>query len=94
MQELEGTRPLRLANRKDMGMAGYLSDGDLMRYRMLRDQDADRFVKPKHPIRYGYKTKEDKLAKALAVVLFTLMFSVLPAYIIYLMMDPANWWMW
>ena len=81
-------RNIKLAqNHKDMGMAGYLSDGDLMRYRMLRDQDADRFVKPKHPIRYA-------LAEALAVVLFTLMFSVLPAYIIYLMMDPANLWMW
>ena len=88
-------RNIKLAqNHKDMGMAGYLSDGDLMRYRMLRDQDADRYVRPKHPIRYGHKTTEDKLAEALAVVLFTLLFSVFPAYIIYLMMDPANLWMW
>lgn len=90
-------RNIKLAqarNHRDMGMAGYLSDGDLMRYRMLRDQDADRFVKPKHPIRYAHKTTEDKLAEALAVVLFTLLFSVFPAYIIYLMMDPANLWMW
>lgn len=83
-----------IRSRRHQGMAGYVSEGDLMHYRMLRDQDADRFVKPKHLVRYIYKTKEDKLAEALAVVLFTLMFSILPAYIVYLMTDPANWWMW
>lgn len=92
-------RNIKLADSKirghiDQGMAGYLSDGDLMRYRTLRDQDADRFVRPKHPIRYICKTKEDKLAEAIAVVLFALLFSLLPAYIVYLMMDPANLWMW
>lgn len=86
---------VRLVNRrKSAGMAGYLSDGDLMRYRMLRDQDADRYVKPKHPIRYVHKTTKDKIVEAIAVVLLTLLFSVFPAYIIYLMMDPANLWMW
>lgn len=88
-------RNVRLANnRKSAGMAGYLSDSDLMRYRMLRDQDADRYVRPKHPIRYGYKTTKDKVVEAIAIVLFTLLFSIFPAYIIYLMMDPANLWMW
>lgn len=88
-------RNVKLAsNRKSAGMAGYLSDGDLMRYRMLRDQDADRYVRPKHPIRYGCKTTGDKLAEAIGIVLMTLLFSALPAYIVYLMMDPANLWMW
>lgn len=88
-------RNVRLAsNRKDMGMAGYLSDGDLMRYRMLRDQGADRYVRPKHRMRYGCKTTEDKVVEAVAVVLFTLLFSILPAYIVYMMTDPANLWMW
>lgn len=81
------------SNHKDAGMAGYLSDRDLMRYRMLRDQGADIYVRPKHPYRYSYKTIRDKVFNLVTIILIV-MFAMIPAYIFYMMLDPANWWMW
>ena len=73
---------------KDMGMAGYASDSECVRYRMQRDMGYDRLVHPKHPRRYGYR--DGRGFGWLLIVPFAAMF----AYVFWMMLDPANWWMW
>lgn len=89
---MQNIKPAR--NRRHMGMAGYVSEGDLMRYRMLRDQGTDRRVRPRHPSRCEYKTPGDKACELVAMVLFVLAFAWIPAVIAYAVLDPANHWMW
>lgn len=85
-------RTARLASNgrpyRDMGMAGYVSDDECVRYRMNRDMGCDRFVHPKHPCRYGYREGGD------CGWLLVIPFIVLFAYVFWMMLDPANWWMW
>lgn len=81
-------------NRKHQGMAGYVSEGDLMRYRMLRDQGTDRRIRPRHPSRYEYKTIGDKAYEFVAIILFVLAFAWIPAVIAWMVLDPVSRWMW
>ena len=85
-------RTVRLASNgrpyRDQGMAGYVSDGDCIRYRMRHDMGYDRLVHPKHPRRYEYRDRND------IGWLFAIPFVLLFAYVLWMMLDPANWWMW
>lgn len=85
-------RTARLASNgrpyRDMGMAGYVSDEECIRYRMNRDMGYDRIVRPKHPRRYEYRD-DDGFGW-----LFAIPFAAMFAYIFWMMLDPANWWMW
>lgn len=85
---------MQKTKRRNMGMAGYVSEGDLMRYRMLRDQGTDRRVRPRHPSRYEYKTTGDMACELVAIVLFVLAFAWIPACIAWMVLDPASRWMW
>ena len=87
-------RDAKPANRRHMGMAGYASDSECVRYRMQRDMGCDRRIRPRHPIRYNYKTAKDEVCNAIAIVLAVIVFAGIPAYILCMMLDPANWWMW
>ena len=86
------THTVRLARNgrpyKDMGMAGYVSDSECVRYRMQRDMGYDRLVHPKHPRRYEYRDGHD------FGWLFIIPFAAMFVYIFWMMLDPANWWMW
>lgn len=73
---------------RDMGMAGYVTDDECVRYRMRRDMGYDRLVHPKHPRRYGYRDGRD------FGWLFIIPFAAMFVYIFWMMLDPANWWMW
>lgn len=85
-------RTARLASNgrpyRDQGMAGYVTDDECVRYRMNRDMEYDRFVRPKHPRRYEYRDGRD------CGWLLMIPFIVLFAYVFWMMLDTANWWMW
>lgn len=75
------TRPLRLANRRHQGMAGYVTDSDVQRWRN---------AKPKHPLRYDPPRAGDYIKAAfwIAATLFTawLWMHVIDMFI------PSYWW--
>lgn len=81
MREIEGTRPLRLANRKDMGMAGYVTDSDVQYWR---------HAKPKHPLRYDPPRLIDYI-KAAFFIVATLFTAWLWMNAIDLLI-PSYWW--
>ena len=75
------TRPLRLANRRHQGMAGYVTDSDAQRWR---------HAKPKHPLRYDPPRAGDYIKAAfwIALTMFTawLWMHVIDVFI------PSCWW--
>ena len=80
--------------RIDTGMAGYISDHELHRYRMMKDNHADDFVYPLHRSRYRDQPVIDRVVYIIGLLGLVCLLSILPAYIIWMMCDPANWRMW
>lgn len=80
--------------RIDTGMAGYISDRELHRYRMMKDNHADSYIYPLHRTRYRDEPAIDKIIYIVGLIGLICLFSILPAYILWSMCDPANWWMW
>ena len=79
--EREATRPLRLANRRHQGMAGYVTDSDVQYWR---------HAKPKHPLRYDPPRIGDYI-KAAFFIVATLFTAWLWMNAIDLLI-PSYWW--
>lgn len=80
--------------RIDTGMAGYISDCELHRYRMMKDNHADKSVYPLHRSRYRDQPVIDKVVYIIGLLGLVCLLGILPAYILWMICDPANWWMW
>lgn len=80
--------------RIDTGMAGYISDRELHRYRMMKDNNADARIYPLHRTRYHDGPVIDKIVYIIGLLGLVCLLSILPAYILWMMCDPNNWWMW
>ena len=72
--------------RIDMGMAGYETEGDMMR----------RSPRPRSRARIRRKRSVDMVEAAawFAIGSMVTILFLMFAAIVWLMLDPANWWMW